>query len=181
MVTQTVICVTPTEAAKLAASESWSSREADSIIKKASTPTNNIGSNERSGNNEELEKQVELQVGFRTIRVQQRGVIRPTSTCTPTQSTNCSTSSSNTDRRFEIDLSDVPPQLPILKTKEYVIEGTSKYTGVHFNKAMNKWHAQISIEGKSRHIGHYEREEEAGRKQQLIMQEHYSSTEARRC
>ena len=94
MVTQTVICVTPTEAAKLAAAESWSSGEADSIIKRASTPTNNVGSNERSGNNEELEKQVELQVGFRTIRVQQRGVIRPApAACTPTQSTICRTSS----------------------------------------------------------------------------------------
>jgi hypothetical protein len=42
-----------------------------------------------------------------------------------------------------------------------VKEGSSKYTGVTFKKAMNKWRAQIKIEGKVRHIGYYENEEEA--------------------
>ena len=60
-----------------------------------------------------------------------------------------------------MDLSDVPPQLPILKTKEYVIEGTSKYTGVSFDKRKNKWQAQITIDGKSHRIRYYENEEEA--------------------
>ena len=132
MVTQTVICVTPSEAAALAAAESWSSREADSIIKKASTPTDDGGNEELmkmhhekadgfaidldladvptqqppipksklthgNGNNELEETYVELQVGFRTIRVQQRGMRPAPAACTPTptstQSTNCSTSS----------------------------------------------------------------------------------------
>ena len=60
-----------------------------------------------------------------------------------------------------IDLSDVPPQVPILKSEGYIKEGASRYTGVSFNKQMKKWQAMISIEGKSRYIGLYENEEEA--------------------
>ncbi|KAK1739960.1 AP2/ERF family transcription factor [Skeletonema marinoi] len=62
---------------------------------------------------------------------------------------------------FIIDLSDVPPQSPIPKSSGCVKEGASKYTGVSFDKAMNKWKALINIDGKSRHIGRYENEEEA--------------------
>eukprot|EP00985_Skeletonema_marinoi_P016761 scaffold9054_cov137-Skeletonema_marinoi.AAC.4 len=62
---------------------------------------------------------------------------------------------------FIIDLSDVPPQSPIPKSSGCVKEGASKYTGVSFDKAMNKWKALISIDGKQRHIGRYESEEEA--------------------
>ncbi len=62
---------------------------------------------------------------------------------------------------FDIDLSDVPPQLPIPKNS-YIKEGASKYTGVSFHKASNKWMAQINIDGKVRHIGLYVNEEEAG-------------------
>ena len=182
----TVIHVSPSEAIALAATESWSSGEADSIIKRSSTPTNDGNNEERSGNNEEVEKQVELQVGFRTITVQQRGAVRPTPTpaqptTTPTNSNNNSNNKNNggalstsedivigneTKRRqraagFEIDLSDVPPQLPIPKSSGRIKEGASKYTGVYFNKALNKWMAQISIEGKNRRIGSYVNEEEA--------------------
>ena len=138
--------------------------------------------------NSELETYVELQVGFRTIRVQQRGVMRTA----PAHSSDCSTSrddaywggkkralpmdaqdsiiyedtvipqsSSNTDRRFEIDLSDVPMQPPIPKSKGRMKEGASKYAGVSFRKTANKWVAQIAIEGKLRYIGYYENEEEA--------------------
>ena len=60
-----------------------------------------------------------------------------------------------------IDLTDVPPQLPILKGNGSGRSGTSKYKGVCFQKAKNKWHAQITIDGTSRHIGVYENEEEA--------------------
>jgi hypothetical protein len=56
-----------------------------------------------------------------------------------------------------IDLTDVPPQSPILSSKD----GTSKYEGVFFNKASNKWQAQISFDGKRRYIGVYDNEEEA--------------------
>jgi hypothetical protein len=75
---------------------------------------------------------------------------------------------------FVIDLKDVPPQPLLLKndlsrSKEYrdntrrrnVKEGSSKYTGVYFEKGMNKWKAQIMIEGKVRSIGYYGNEEEA--------------------
>ncbi len=60
-----------------------------------------------------------------------------------------------------IDLSDVPPQPPIPKSKWYVKEGASKYTGVTFNKQSNRWHAQICIGGKNQFIGLYDNEEDA--------------------
>ena len=60
---------------------------------------------------------------------------------------------------FVIDLSDVPHQPPILKQKYK--DGASKYTGVHFINPINKWQAQIWLEGKYYHIGSYEDEEQA--------------------
>lgn len=75
---------------------------------------------------------------------------------------------------FILDLEDVPPQPLILKndlsrSKEYsdntrrrnVKKGSSKYTGVYFAKDVNKWKAQIMIDGTVRSIGYYEIEEEA--------------------
>jgi hypothetical protein len=62
---------------------------------------------------------------------------------------------------MSVDLSDVPPKQPILKSNNSIKEGTSKYTGVYFNKPSNKWRAKITIEGKERHIGCYENEGEA--------------------
>ncbi|KAK1739912.1 hypothetical protein QTG54_009671 [Skeletonema marinoi] len=62
---------------------------------------------------------------------------------------------------FIIDLSDVPPQSPISKSEGRIKEGASKYMGVSFDKRMNKWQAKIYIDGKDRHIGCYENEEEA--------------------
>ena len=65
-------------------------------------------------------------------------------------------------KSFVIDISDVPPQPPIPKSKRYVKEGASKYTGVTLNKQSNKWTAQIMIEGKQHTIGRrYDNEEEA--------------------
>jgi hypothetical protein len=58
-----------------------------------------------------------------------------------------------------IDLTDVPPQSPILKSRSK--DGTSKYEGVCFDKAANKWKAQISVDGKRHYIGYYDNEEEA--------------------
>eukprot|EP00984_Skeletonema_dohrnii_P030819 scaffold22636_cov63-Skeletonema_dohrnii-CCMP3373.AAC.1 len=52
---------------------------------------------------------------------------------------------------FIIDLRDVPPQPPIPK-RGRIKDGASKYTGVSFNKAMNKWQAKIFIDGKARFI-----------------------------
>jgi len=60
-----------------------------------------------------------------------------------------------------IDLSDVPPQPPIPKSSGRVKEGASKYTGVYFDKHANRWHAQIVLDGKQRHIGCYDNEEDA--------------------
>eukprot|EP00984_Skeletonema_dohrnii_P020663 scaffold10143_cov119-Skeletonema_dohrnii-CCMP3373.AAC.2 len=65
------------------------------------------------------------------------------------------------NKYFISDLSDVPPQPPIPKSAGYIKEGASKYNGVTFNKPKNKWHARIMIEGKQRHIGCYENEEDA--------------------
>jgi hypothetical protein len=62
---------------------------------------------------------------------------------------------------FVIDLNGVPHQPPIPKRSGRAKEGASKYTGVSFHKNRNKWHAQIMIEGKKRHIGYYDDEEEA--------------------
>eukprot|EP00984_Skeletonema_dohrnii_P002786 scaffold958_cov128-Skeletonema_dohrnii-CCMP3373.AAC.4 len=66
-----------------------------------------------------------------------------------------------TQSSLAFDLSDVPPQQPILKNTGRIKEGASKYTGVSFDKQKNKWTAQITIDGKQRRIGYYENEEEA--------------------
>eukprot|EP00984_Skeletonema_dohrnii_P005420 scaffold1907_cov73-Skeletonema_dohrnii-CCMP3373.AAC.11 len=60
-----------------------------------------------------------------------------------------------------IDLSDVPPQQPIPKSRGRIKEGASKYTGVHFRTETNQWHAQITVEGNTCQIGSYDNEEEA--------------------
>ncbi|KAK1733403.1 hypothetical protein QTG54_015962 [Skeletonema marinoi] len=57
-----------------------------------------------------------------------------------------------------IDLSDVPPQLPIKSSRK---NGSSKYQGVSFDKGWNKWRARIKIDGKSKFIGSYDSEEKA--------------------
>ena len=62
---------------------------------------------------------------------------------------------------FTLDLSDVPPHSPIPKSSDCVKDGTSKYQGVCFDKSVKKWKARIRIDGKLRHIGYYENEEEA--------------------
>eukprot|EP00984_Skeletonema_dohrnii_P005416 scaffold1907_cov73-Skeletonema_dohrnii-CCMP3373.AAC.7 len=62
---------------------------------------------------------------------------------------------------FIMGLSDVPTQSPILKSFGYIKEGASKYKGVCFNKKSNKWQAEVNIEGKSRFIGSYDKEEKA--------------------
>eukprot|EP00984_Skeletonema_dohrnii_P021387 scaffold10675_cov107-Skeletonema_dohrnii-CCMP3373.AAC.1 len=60
-----------------------------------------------------------------------------------------------------IDLTGIPPQSPIPKSKGRIKEGSSKYTGVSFRKKVNKWLAKIRIDGKQRYIGAYENEEAA--------------------
>ena len=48
-----------------------------------------------------------------------------------------------------IELSGVPPKLPILRNRK----SGSKYQGVYFDKLYNKWRARIKIDGKKHHIG----------------------------
>ena len=116
----------------------WSSAETHSIIKRASTSTchSNSSDNESDGGKKRARPSEDIISGNESKKRQKAD-------------------------RFEIDLSDVPSQLPILKSADRVKEGSSKYAGVHFRKAKNKWQTQIKIEGKNRHIGYYENEEEA--------------------
>ena len=58
-----------------------------------------------------------------------------------------------------IDLTDVPAQPPILKSNGK--DGTSKYQGVSLHKSVNKWNAQITLDGKKHSIGYYANEEQA--------------------
>ncbi len=60
-----------------------------------------------------------------------------------------------------MNLSGVPPQPPIMKSADRVTEFGSKYQGISFHKAAEKWQTTIRIDGKLRHIGYYENEEEA--------------------
>ena len=62
---------------------------------------------------------------------------------------------------LEIDLSNVPRQPAIPKSAVRIKDGASKYTGVSFRNKLNKWVAQITIDGKQHCIGSYENEEEA--------------------
>jgi hypothetical protein len=73
----------------------------------------------------------------------------------------------------KIDLSDVPPQPLILKNslpgvytdnsrRRPVKEGkSSKYQGVYFDSKMNKWKAQMMIEGTVRALGYFKEEQDA--------------------
>ena len=143
MVTRTVICVTPSEAAALAAAESWSSAAADSIIKNASNSTTHATKNGNDINENCGEKKRALPSGDPIISGREMK--------------KCKRADG-----FVIDLSDVPPQLPIPRSKGRIMkEGSSKYAGITFDKANKKWRAQIMIDGKNRHIGLYENEEEA--------------------
>ena len=40
---------------------------------------------------------------------------------------------------------------------------SSKYRGIYFDKNANKWHAQIAIKGKMKHIGLFKNEVEAAK------------------
>eukprot|EP00984_Skeletonema_dohrnii_P016265 scaffold7178_cov80-Skeletonema_dohrnii-CCMP3373.AAC.2 len=57
-----------------------------------------------------------------------------------------------------VDLSDVPPRLPIIGNKK---GASSKHQGVCFDKRRNKWKATIALDGKQYSIGNYDSKEEA--------------------
>ena len=63
--------------------------------------------------------------------------------------------------KLVVDLTGVPYQTPILKSKGRVKEGASKYTGVSFQKNSKKWWAVIMIDKKQYSIGYYDKEEDA--------------------
>ena len=75
----------------------------------------------------------------------------------------------------ELDLSNVPEQEPILKdgssylfedntrARPAVTEHASKYRGVYYDKSAKRWKAQMMIDGRVRHLGFFDKEEEAGR------------------
>jgi len=64
-------------------------------------------------------------------------------------------------RQKFIDLTDVPPQSPILRSYGRIKEGSSKYQGVAFNKASSKWVASIMIGRVQHYLGSYDDEEGA--------------------
>lgn len=39
---------------------------------------------------------------------------------------------------------------------------TSRYRGVYWDKAREKWHVQVTIDGKNHHLGRFDTEEQAG-------------------
>ena len=164
----TVIRVTPSEAAAaLTATESWSSSSvaADSIIQQASETaphSTNVTSNENGG---ERKRAVPLLAVAgdplsRCNNNENRGEKKRIFSSEDIISGDKIKKRQKADR-FVLDLSDVPPQEPIPKSRGWIKEGASKYVGVTFRKEINKWQAQIQIEGKKHFIGYYENEEEA--------------------
>lgn len=55
------------------------------------------------------------------------------------------------------------------------IKNSSEYTGVHWDKKRSKWIAQITIKGKSKHLGTFTNEIEASEKYQEVLMEVVSS------
>jgi hypothetical protein len=141
MVTRKLIRVTSPEAAALAAKEtslssSAAAEDAATVNKQPPTLLTNDNSNETGGGKKRALPSEDLISGGDSKK-RQRG------------------------DKFLIDLRDVPPQPPIPKSKGRIKEGSSKYTGITFRKAVNKWKAEIRMEGMKRNIGYYESEEEA--------------------
>jgi hypothetical protein len=52
-------------------------------------------------------------------------------------------------------------------------DGSSIYKGVAYNKALNKWQAQIQLNGKAKHLGVFVNEREAGEAYNTAALEHY--------
>ena len=65
------------------------------------------------------------------------------------------------EKKFIIDFTDVPMQVPILRHDGKKGGLSSKYLGVNWDKRKNKWIAQITIDGKLHYIGYYDKEEDA--------------------
>ena len=132
----------PIEAMALAATESWSSAEADSVIKKAPiihAPQGN--NNQNCGGNKKRALPSENLINGREMKKRHMKA-----------------------EGFSCPWFDVVPQLqPVPKSRGRTEEWcSSKYTGVHFDKSMNKWQARIMINGEEdRCLGFYENEEDA--------------------
>ena len=50
-----------------------------------------------------------------------------------------------------------------------LINHSSKYKGVCWNKAKSKWHAQYRLNGKTKHIGYFNCEEDAARARDAVI------------
>ena len=57
--------------------------------------------------------------------------------------------------------------------------GTSKYTGVCWSKQRSKWVSQIRINGKLKHLGYFDSEEEAGKYYQNALKSTENATEVK--
>ena len=55
---------------------------------------------------------------------------------------------------------------------DYKPKYSSKYKGVNFNKASNKWRAHITIKGSRKFLGYFKTEEEAYEAQQKVLKEY---------
>ena len=138
MVTRKLIRITSPEAAALAAKETSAAEDSTTVNKQPTTLLPNGKDNKNVGSTKRpLPSEDALLSGEETASKRRRA------------------------DGFAMDLTDVPHQLPILKSEGRQKEGSSKYTGVSFSKASNKWQARIRLEGKLRYIGYYENEEEA--------------------
>jgi hypothetical protein len=130
----TVVRVTPAEAAALCASSTSRLNEHDNGEGKKSDAGRGINENE-GGKKRSLSSSEDL-ISGREIKKRKRA------------------------DEFVFDLTGISPQQPIQKIKGRIKEGASKYVGVSKSRC-NKWQVQIRINGKQRHIGYYENEEEA--------------------
>lgn len=81
----------------------------------------------------------------------------------------------NNKKRLEVDhidnnkLNNCESNIKLVTSRENVSKdrrGTSKYIGVSWDKQMNKWRAQITLNGKHRFLGLFHNEQDASKKYQ---------------
>jgi hypothetical protein len=60
-----------------------------------------------------------------------------------------------------------------LMNKKSEPNSTSKFRGVFLNKKLNKWSAQIKVEGKRTHLGTFKNEEDAAQAYNFVAFEHF--------
>lgn len=88
------------------------------------------------------------------------------------KSKNCDT----TDNRKR-NLRVVTKQQNVMNRKQI----TGRYKGVSLSKHANKWRATSSIEGKQKHLGYYDTEEEAAIAYNDFVEEYFPETDYKNC